>query len=208
LDVARNLAMNSGGMLGNLHLMSWRARISLAAVPLLVGLAGGCSVGGIGAANAPSGEESSPTALGFSAEPSPKSPLPVVHAQADVTCPPVEIREGASTLTVGPSGENTTMTLKYQGSFVRAARDCSVVGSDMVIKVGVQGRIVIGPAGGPGEVKVPVRIAVVQEAPGLQTDHDETRSHPGDGPARPGQRGVQPCRAGNDLPAADAVIRA
>jgi hypothetical protein len=153
-------------MLGNLHLMTWRARISLAAVPLLVGLAGGCSVAGLGAANAPGGDESSPTVLGFSAESSPKSPQPVVRAQADVTCPPVEIREGASTLTVGPSGENTTMSLKYQGSFVRAARDCSVVGSDMVIKVGVQGRIVIGPAGGPGEVKVPVRIAVVQEAPG------------------------------------------
>jgi hypothetical protein len=58
------------------------------------------------------------------------------------------------------------MSLKYQGSFVRVARDCSVAGSDMVIKVGVQGRIVVGPAGGPGEVQVPLRIAVVEEAPG------------------------------------------
>lgn len=158
--------MNSGGMLGNLHLMSWRARISLAAVPLLVVLAGGCSVGGIAARSASGSDESSSTALGFSAESSPKSTQPVIRAQADISCPPVEIREGASTLAIGPQGENTTMSLKYQGTFVRAARDCSVVGSDMVIKVGVQGRIVVGPAGGPGEVQVPVRIAVVEEAPG------------------------------------------
>ena len=147
--------------------MSWRARFSLAAVPLLVVFAGGCSVGGTGALSASGSEEPASTALGFAAEPSPKSPLPVTRVQADVTCPPVEIREGASTLTVGPQGEsNNTMSLKYQGTFVRAARDCSVVGSDMVVKVGVQGRIVIGPAGGPGEVRVPVRIAVVEEAPG------------------------------------------
>ena len=147
--------------------MSWRARISVALLLLLAVLASGCSVGGIDARSAPpSDEPSSSTALGFSAESSPKSPQPVVRAQADVSCPPVEIRQGASTLSVGPPGENTTMSLKYQGSFVRAARDCSVVGSDMVIKVGVQGRIVVGPAGGPGEVQVPVRIAVVEEAPG------------------------------------------
>jgi hypothetical protein len=153
-------------MLGNLHLMSWRAGSSLAAVPLLVALAGGCSVGGIGARSAPGSAEPASPALGFSAESLPKSPQPVTRAQADVTCPPVEVREGASTLTIGPAGENTTMSLKYQGTFVRAARDCNVVGSDMVIKVGVQGRIVVGPAGGPGEVQVPVRIAVVEEAPG------------------------------------------
>jgi hypothetical protein len=168
LEIARNLAMNSGGMLGKLHPMNWRGRFSFAAVPLLVALAGGCSVGGAGGAWGVAGsDEPSSKALGFSPESAPKSPAPVIRAQADVTCPPVEVREGASTLTVGPQGENNnTMSLKYQGTFVRAARDCSVVGSDMVIKVGIQGRIVIGPAGGPGDVQVPVRIAVVQEAPG------------------------------------------
>jgi len=53
------------------------------------------------------------------------------------------------------------MSLKYQGIFVRAARDCAVVNGEMVMRVGIQGRIVIGPAGGPGQVDVPLRIAVV-----------------------------------------------
>jgi hypothetical protein len=152
-------------MLGTRHLMSWRARISVAAVLSLAVLAGGCSAGGI-AQDAAGSDEARSRALGFFPESAMTSPQPAVGAQSDVNCPPIEVRQGASTLAIGPSGENTTMALKYQGSFVRVARDCSVAGSDMVIKVGVQGRIVVGPAGGPGEVQVPLRIAVVEEAPG------------------------------------------
>jgi hypothetical protein len=33
----------------------------------------------------------------------------------------------------------------------------------MTMKVGIEGRIITGPAGGPGNVDVPMRIAVVQE---------------------------------------------
>ena len=75
--------------------------------------------------------------------------------------------QGASTLTIPPpppDGSNEAMALRYQGNFVRAARECAVVGGQMVMKVGVQGRIIVGPAGGPGQVDVPLRIAVV-EAP-------------------------------------------
>jgi hypothetical protein len=53
------------------------------------------------------------------------------------------------------------MTLRYQGTFVRAARECKVLGGQMVMNVGVQGRVVVGPAGGPGQVEVPLRFAVV-----------------------------------------------
>ena len=84
---------------------------------------------------------------------------------ADVNCPAVEVRRGAATLAVGPTGERTAMTMKYQASFVRLARECSTVEGNMVMKVGVEGRIVLGPAGSPGQVSVPLRFAVVQETP-------------------------------------------
>ena len=58
------------------------------------------------------------------------------------------------------------MSVKYQGSFVREARECSVAEGNVVMKIGVQGRIILGPAGGPGHLDVPLRIAVVQETPG------------------------------------------
>jgi hypothetical protein len=78
-------------------------------------------------------------------------------------CPFIDIREGASTLSVGPTGDNAALALKYQGTFVRAARQCAVVNGQMVMKVGVEGRIIVGPAGGPGEVDIPLRIAVVED---------------------------------------------
>jgi len=93
-----------------------------------------------------------------------REPQPVTNAQPNVECPFLDIRQGASTLTFPPpppDGSNEAMSLKYQGIFVRAARDCAVVNGQMVMRVGVQGRIIVGPAGGPGQIDVPLRIAVV-----------------------------------------------
>jgi hypothetical protein len=94
-----------------------------------------------------------------------KAPQTVAGAQPDVNCPPVQVRGGASTLTIAPPGEKTTMTLKYQGEFTREARDCTLAGDNMVMRIGIQGRIVVGPAGSPGQLNVPLRIAVVDEKP-------------------------------------------
>jgi len=95
-----------------------------------------------------------------------KEPQAVANSPADLNCPAIDIRQGASTLSIGPTGENTTMSLKYQGSFVRAARECAAVAGNMVMKVGIEGRIIVGPAGGPGQVDVPLRIAVMSETTG------------------------------------------
>ncbi|MBI4274058.1 MAG: hypothetical protein HY659_05110 [Rhizobiales bacterium] len=81
----------------------------------------------------------------------------------DIDCPRVTIREGASTYMIGSGADTSALALRYQGTFARAARECALVGSTMTIKVGVQGRIILGPAGGPGQVEVPLRYAVVQE---------------------------------------------
>jgi hypothetical protein len=80
----------------------------------------------------------------------------------------IDIRDGASTLTIPPpppDGSNEAMSLKYQGIFVRAARDCKVANNQLVLRLGVQGRVIVGPAGGPGQVEVPLRIAVVDQSP-------------------------------------------
>jgi hypothetical protein len=44
-----------------------------------------------------------------------------------------------------------------------------VQGSVMTIKVGVQGRVILGPMGTPGQVDVPLRYAVVREGPQPKT---------------------------------------
>lgn len=85
---------------------------------------------------------------------------------SDIECPGVTVRTGASTLMIGDNSKGAepgVMNLRYQGTIVRTARECNVSAGTMTMKVGVEGRIITGPAGGPGTVDVPLRIAVVQE---------------------------------------------
>lgn len=137
----------------------------IAGALLLALLASGCasqSTGSAAPASATQHSSFSDFFSGFSA----KGRQTAATDQGDVTCPPVEVRQGASTLTVSPAGERSAMSVKYQGEFVRTARDCSVAGGSMAMRIGVQGRVIVGPMGGPGEVDVPLRIAIVQESPG------------------------------------------
>ena len=84
----------------------------------------------------------------------------------DVECPDVQVRTGAATLMIGSKpgvGEPAALDVRYQGSILRTARECHVNAGIMSMKVGIEGRVITGPAGGPGTIDVPLRIAVVQE---------------------------------------------
>lgn len=142
-------------------------RALVGAVLLLALLASGCaSQSAAPPAGPPQGNAGSGSSSGFFNGFSAKGPQTAATGQGDVTCPPVEVRQGASTLTVTPAGEKSAMSVKYQGEFVRTARDCTVANGSMAMRIGVEGRVIIGPTGGPGQVDVPLRIAVVQESPG------------------------------------------
>jgi hypothetical protein len=130
-----------------------------------------------GCASQSSGSASGPTAAqhgyagsgsftDFFAGSSAKGAQTAATGQGDVTCPPVEVRQGASTLTISPAGDNSAMSVRYQGEFVRMARNCTAAEGTLVMRIGIEGRVIVGPTGGPGEVDVPLRIAVVQETPG------------------------------------------
>jgi hypothetical protein len=167
----------SGGMLRDTDRMRRRNRVPIAALLLLALLASGCSSGsGLGGPAATESNPPPPTTpssapsltdkiSNFFSNSSATSRQPVEGAQEAADCPLISIRQGASTLTIGPTGDAAAMSLKYQGTFVRAARECAVVNGQMVMKVGIEGRIIVGPAGGPGQIEVPLRIAVVYESP-------------------------------------------
>jgi hypothetical protein len=180
----------SWGMLRNHHLKRQADRIPVAVVLSLALMASACSGGlGLGTPSATTTDAAPPPAAPVAAPPSnpsfkdkissffsgssASSPQQVAGVQEVLDCPLIDIRQGASTLTIGPSGttaggdstNNGAMAVKYQGTFVRAARECTAVAGQLVMKVGVQGRIIVGPAGGPGQVDVPLRIAIVDETP-------------------------------------------
>jgi hypothetical protein len=85
-------------------------------------------------------------------------------------CPNVDIRSGAGTLTVnGKPPETAATDVRYQLTVTQVVRQCTVNGSNLVVKVGLQGRIIVGPVGGPGQVDIPLRYAVVREGADLRT---------------------------------------
>jgi hypothetical protein len=159
-------------------------RLSIAALLLLALVASGCSgtslLGTTPAttSTAPAPAASSPPSVkdkisSFFSGSTATSQQNVTGTALNIDCPLINIRQGASTLTIGSTGNrgsvestnNGAMAVKYQGTFVRAARECALVNGNVVMKIGVEGRIIVGPAGGPGQVDVPLRVAVVEETP-------------------------------------------
>jgi hypothetical protein len=97
----------------------------------------------------------------------PASPTP---SALEVECPGVDIRNGASTLNIAVKSDRATAgDLKYQVSFGQTARECRVQDGNMLIKVGIEGRVILGPFGAPGSVDIPLRYAVVREGPEPKT---------------------------------------
>jgi hypothetical protein len=82
----------------------------------------------------------------------------------DENCPPADIRQGASTLAIASKTQAPTGNdLRYQLSITELARQCALEGPEIRMRVGVQGRVIVGPAGAPNQVDVPLRYAVVRE---------------------------------------------
>jgi hypothetical protein len=82
----------------------------------------------------------------------------------NLDCPGVTVRSGAATLAVNTPGVDPSATnLRFQASVSQTARECAVSAGNMTMKIGIQGRVILGPAGTPGKVEVPMRLALVRE---------------------------------------------
>jgi hypothetical protein len=80
-----------------------------------------------------------------------------------LTCPDVKVRAGASTYAVAAPGKQAVGSdVRYQATITRTARDCNLNAGQITARVGIQGRVIVGPAGAPATVEVPLRVAVVQ----------------------------------------------
>ena len=78
-------------------------------------------------------------------------------------CPQVTIRAGASTYAVAAPGKQPIGNdVRFEATITKLARDCTRLGGDITARIGIQGRVIVGPSGAPPSVEVPLRIAVVQ----------------------------------------------
>ncbi|MBI5261002.1 MAG: hypothetical protein HY852_04195 [Bradyrhizobium sp.] len=86
-----------------------------------------------------------------------------VQGQSYEDCPPVTVRAGASTYAVAAPGRQPVGNdVRFQATITRMARECIQNGGEIAARIGIQGRIIAGPAGAPASVDVPLRVAVVQ----------------------------------------------
>ena len=70
--------------------------------------------------------------------------------------------EGTAAKRVYAGGESAE-NLRYQFAINDAARQCFISGNQLSIKIGIEGRVLLGAAGSPGTFAVPVRIAILNE---------------------------------------------
>jgi hypothetical protein len=90
-------------------------------------------------------------------------PIVSGEPQQDMDCPQVAIRAGASTYAVAAPGKQAVGNdVRYQATIVKMARECIKNGSEIIARIGIQGRVIAGPSGAPPSIEVPLRVAVVQ----------------------------------------------
>lgn len=77
------------------------------------------------------------------------------------TCPTLSLREGTAYFTkYAKGGDGDASKVIHQASISDTTRQCRISGSDIVMTVQASGRVVAGPAGGPGTVELPLRVVV------------------------------------------------
>jgi hypothetical protein len=139
----------------------WRVALSLAiAGAVLSGCAGGSMFGASSDPGPSIGTRFSELFGSKSQAVGETAPPPVDN---ELSCPPVNIRAGASTYAVAaPGKEAVGNDLRYQATITRTARDCTKTGGEITARIGILGRVIAGPAGNPPTVEIPLRVAVVQ----------------------------------------------
>ena len=137
---------------GNFPIRPIAPRVRVMGTALLVLSLAGCSGGSSGFDPA--------SLIAFNRGSTPPAPPKPNDDKTEVYCPFVQVLEGASAMRVGGQGD----TARYQYSLGDLARECNVVNGKIQIKVGVEGKIILGPAGSPGTFSAPIRIAVRRDA--------------------------------------------
>jgi hypothetical protein len=95
------------------------------------------------------------------------TPAQIAQGQANALpaiateCPPIKIRPGAEALFFYGGGKaGNPEDLHYQADLEKETRNCVVSNGLITVKMGVIGRVLLGPAGKETSVNVPLRFSV------------------------------------------------
>ena len=97
----------------------------------------------------------------FSGKSDSSAPASLDPKERSVTdCPEIRVPSGESSLRVGGEG---SASVRHQFAVGQVARECGVAGKELTIKVGVKGRVVLGPAGSPGSFSAPLSVSIREQ---------------------------------------------
>ena len=144
------VVMRTGACMGKL--------VSVAALGVLLAGCGGGLLpgGGLETANTAG---SGGSALGNLMQFGTTSPPPAaVIAEEERECPPVSITAGGAALRLGAAD---SQSVRSQITVTDVARDCTnAAGGGVTVRVGAEGRVLVGPAGSAGPINATLRIEV------------------------------------------------
>jgi len=99
----------------------------------------------------------------------PEQPLPPAPAQTgqtrypdavtqgdDFQCPMLDVAANGASLRVFVGAETGAQALRHQIAINHLARECKDAGSNISMKLGVEGSVLLGPSGTPGTFTVPL----------------------------------------------------
>ena len=102
------------------------------------------------------GKATSKIGIGRPAGPAPK--------EAPSGCPTIGILDGTQVQRVMAPGATGNEGLRYQYSLHDVGRECSLSSGRIGVKVGANGRVLLGPVGAAGRFDVPLRVVVFSDA--------------------------------------------
>jgi len=92
------------------------------------------------------------------------SPGPVDLAVAN-GCPAFEVQTGDRYVTYYDEGRiGDSLAVTHRGEITKTARECQAYGSEIIVKYGFAGRVLLGPKGKPGTLSLPATIEVTDRA--------------------------------------------
>lgn len=128
------------------------ATVSACGVGSLLG--GGNSTGSTGSSLA--NTSASPDEISLAAQ----NALPAIATE----CPPIKVRQGGEALfSYANKRVGDPRGLQFQAVLDRQSRNCVVSNGLITVKMGVVGRVLLGPSGNINEVTVPLRFAVERD---------------------------------------------
>lgn len=78
-------------------------------------------------------------------------------------CPALDILENAAGYRGSGSGAQASQ-VTYQASITSSVRECIFEGNQLRLRIGVEGRVLLGPGGRPGAFTIPLRVVVKRRA--------------------------------------------